>query len=188
MTEGEGSAWRESRRSLFARISYYISPWRPWAPAVALAFAYLARETGSVILRALAAVAALILFLLVSVDAARSLWEPDRGPWDPLRHSAKVPVTPFQVALATPLALIYAFSIIFLLATFLILPSWWVLLVISPFVLAAAGLVAWHNVRLWAFQGVEYEQMLKDAQQSLAESENLKQMRRPNSSWEGPPQ
>lgn len=177
MPEGEGSAWRESRRSLFARISYFISPWRPWTPAVALALAYLARQTGSVILRGLAAVAALILFLLVSVDAARSLWEVDRGPWDKLRPSAKVPVRPLQVALAAPLALIYAVSIIFLLASFLILPSWWVLLVISPFVLAAAGLVAWHNVRLWSFQSVEYEQMLKDEQQALAESEHIKQMR-----------
>jgi hypothetical protein len=177
MSEDGGSDWRASGRSLLARVSYYISPWRPWAPATALAFAYLARQTGSVILRALAAVAALILFLLVSVDAARSLWEVDRGPWNPLRYSTKVRVTPLHLVLVAALACIYAFSIIFLLASFLILPSWWVLLVISPFVFAAAGLVAWHNVRLWAFQSVEYEELLKDEQQVLAENEHLKQMR-----------
>jgi hypothetical protein len=177
MPEGDGGDWRTSGRSLLARISYFISPWRPWAPAAAIALAFLARQTGSVVLRGLAAVAALILFLLVSVDAARSLWEVDRGPWDPLRHSAKVPVTPFQLVLVAALGFIYAFSIIFLLASFLIVPSWWVLLMISPFVLGAAGLVAWHNVRLWAFQSVEYEELLKDEQQALAENEHLKQMR-----------
>jgi hypothetical protein len=188
MPEGDGSGWRANGRSMLARISYFISPWRPWAPATALAFAYLARQTGSVILQGLAAVAALILFLLVSVDAARSLWEVDRGPWNRLRHSAKVPVTPFQILLAGALALVYAFSIMFLLASFLILPSWWVLLTISPFVLLAAGLVAWHNVRLWAYQSVEYEEMLNDERNVLAEKEKLRQMRLPSSSWEGPPQ
>ncbi len=173
----DGGDWRASGRSLLAQISYYISPWRPLAPATALAFAYLARHTGSTILRGLAAIAALILFLLVSVDAARSLWEVDRGPWNPLRYSTKVRVTLFQLALVAALALIYTFSIIFLLASFLIVPSWWVLLVISPFVLAASGLVAWHNVRLWAFQSVEYEELLKDEQQVLAENERVKQMR-----------
>jgi hypothetical protein len=153
---------------------------------VAISFAFLARQTDSMILRGLSSVAALILFLLVSVDAARSLWEVDRGPWDPLRHSAKVPVTPFQMLLAAALGFIYAFSIIFLLASFLILPSWWVLLMISPFVLAAAGLVAWHNVRLWSFQAVEYEEMLNEEKRVHDEDERVKQMRASASNWDGP--
>ncbi|HEY7402646.1 MAG TPA: hypothetical protein VIB39_03935 [Candidatus Angelobacter sp.] len=164
-------------RSLLARISYYTSPWRPWAPASALALAYLAHRTGLAILRGVAAVAALILFLLVSVDAARSFWEVDHGPWDPRRYLSKARISPFQIVLAAALALIYVFSIMFLIASFLILPSWWVFLAISPFVLVAAGLVAWHNVRLWAFQSIEYEEMLKDEQQVQAENERVKQMR-----------
>jgi len=99
-----------------------------------------------------------------------------------------VHVTPFQILIAAVLAVVYALSIFFLLATFLILPSWWVFLTISTFILVVAGLVAWHNARLWSFQAVEYEEMLKDEQGVLAESERLKQMRQPSSSWEGPPQ
>ena len=188
MSESGSSAWWASGRSLLARISYLISPWRPWAPPTAIALAYLARLTNSMLLRGLSSLAAFILFLLVSVDAARSLWEVDRGPVNPLRHSEKAPVTPFHAVLAATLAFIYAFSIIGILASLFIVPPLWVFLVIGPFVFAAAGLVAWHNVRLWAFQGAEYEEMLKEAQRERAENERLKEMRRPSSSWEGPPQ
>lgn len=182
MTEDAGNPWWANGRSLLTRIGYYTSPWRPWTPAAAIALAYLARQTGSVILRGISAVAALILFLMVSVDAARSLWEVDRGPWDRQRYLPKVHVTPFQILLAGVLAVIYALSIFFLLASFLILPSWWVFLIISPFILVVAGLVGWHNARLWSFQAVEYEEMLKDEESVLAENERLKQMRRPSSS------
>lgn len=177
MSENGSNALWMSGRSLITRIGYYTSPWRPWAPAAAIGLAFLARYTNSIILRGLSSVAALILFLLVSVDAARSLWEADLGPWDRRRYLPKMRVGPFQILLAAALALIYACSIMFLLASFLILPSWWVFLTISPFVFIAAGLVAWHNVRLWAFQSVEYEEMLKDAQQVEAENERVKQMR-----------
>jgi hypothetical protein len=187
VSESGSSAWWASGRSLLARISYLSSPWRPWAPPAAIALAYLARLMDSMILRGLSSLAAFILFLLVSVDAARSLWEVDRGPVNPLRHSEKTPVTPFHVVLAAALAFVYSFSIIGIFASFLIVPPLWVFLLIGPFVFAAAGLAAWHNVRLWAFQGTEYEEMLKEAQRERAENERLKQMRRPISSREGPP-
>lgn len=187
ISNSDGSGWRASGRSLLTRLGYYISPWRPWAPAAALGLAFLARHVDSLILRGLSAIAAFVLFLLVSVDAARSLWEVDRGPWAPSRYAPKVHVTPFQILLAGALALIYAFSILFLLASFLILPPWWVLVAISPFVLVAAGLVAWHNVHLWSFQSVEYEQLLKDEQQVYAENERIKQMRLSGSNLDGPP-
>lgn len=182
MAEDAGNSWWTNGRSLLTRIGYYTSPWRPWTPASAIVLAFLARQTGSVILHVISAVAALILFLLVSVDAARSLWEVDSGPWDQLRHLPKVHVTPFQILLAGALAVVYALSIFFLLASFLILPSWWVFLTISPFVFVVAALVAWHNARLWSFQAVEYEELLKDEQSVLAENERLKQMRKPESS------
>jgi hypothetical protein len=188
MFESGSSAWWASGRSLLARISYLTSPWQPWAPPAAIALAYLARLTDSMILRGLSSLAAFILFLLVSVDAARSLWEVDRGPMNPLRHSEKTPVTPLHVVLAAALAFVYAFSMIGILASLFIVPPLWVFLVIGPFVFAAAGLVAWHNVRLWAHQGAEYEDMLNESKNALAENERLKQMRRPSSSWEGPPQ
>lgn len=177
MSKDGGSSWWANGRSLVTRISYFTSPWRPWAPAAAITLAFLARQTDSMILRGLSSVAAFILFLLVSADAARSLWEADRGPLDPLRHSEKAPIMPFHLVLAAALALVYTFSIIALLASFFILPPLWVFLVISPFVLVAAGLVAWHNVRLWAFQSVEYEEMLKEEQRVRTENERLKQMR-----------
>ncbi|HKD81585.1 MAG TPA: hypothetical protein VKH81_17970 [Candidatus Angelobacter sp.] len=177
MPESRSSERWASGRSLLARITYLISPWRPWAPPTAIAVAYLARLTGSMILRGLSSVVAFILFLLVSVDAARSLWEVDRGPVNPLRHSEKAPVTPFHLVLAAALALIYTFSIIGILASFFLVPPLWVFLIIGPFAFAAAGLVAWHNVRLWAFQGVEYEELLDEAQRERAEKERLKQMR-----------
>jgi hypothetical protein len=186
MSEG-GSTWGMNGRSLLTRIGYYTSPWRPWAPAAAISFAFLARQTDSMILRGLSSVAAFILFLLVSADAARSFWEADRGPWNPLRHSVKAPITPFQVALATALALVYAISIIVLLASFFILPPLWVFLVIGPLVIVAAGLVAWHNVRLWSFQAVEFEEMLNEEKHVQNENERIKQMRASGSTLDGPP-
>lgn len=186
ISEGDGSAWWANGRSLLTRISYYTSPWRPWTPATAIALAFLARYTNSIVLRGLSSVAALILFLLVSVDAARSLWEVDRGPWNPLRYSVKVPITPFHVMLAAALAFVYTISIIFLLASFFILPPLWVFLVIGPPVVVAAGLVAWHNVRLWAFQAVEYEEMLNEEKRVHDEDERVKQMRASASNWDGP--
>lgn len=188
MPENDSSVWWAGLRSMLTRVDYVTGPWRPWTPAVAIALAFLARHTDSMFLRGLSSIAAFILFLLVSVDAARTLWEADRGPWSPLRHSIKAPFRFFRVFLALALTLVYTFSIIFLLASFFILPSLWVFLVISPFVLVAAGLVAWHNVRLWSFQSVEYEQLLKDEQQVYAESERMKEMRTRGSELEGPSQ
>src|SRR5262249_14937081 len=121
MPESYSNALRASGRSLLARISYYISPWRPWTPAVAIALAFLARHIDSAIVRGLSSITAFVLFLLVSIDAARSLWEVDRGPWTRLRHSWKAPFTPFHVALALALTFVYTFSILFLLASFVIL-------------------------------------------------------------------
>lgn len=184
--ESDSSAWWTNGRSLLTKIAYFTSPWRPWAPAAAISFAFLARQIDSIVLRGLSSVAAFILFLLVSTDAARSFWEADRGSWDPLHHSAKTPITPFQVVLATALALVYAFTILFLLASFFIVPPLWVLLVIGPFVLVASALVAWHNVRLWTYQSIEYEELLKEEKRVQDENKRMKQMHASGSDWDAP--
>ena len=183
---GGNNAWWQRCRSGIFKFVYLLSPARPWTPAIAVVLALAARSTSSTAFRILTAAAAVILFLYISVDVARSLWEPDRGPQDPLRSSPAVPIRPFHAVLAAVLAVIYTFLILGILISFLIMRNLWVYLIISPFVFLTACLVAWHNVRLWSYQGAEYEQMLNDEKELIAEKDRLKKMRLPASHWEHP--
>jgi hypothetical protein len=55
--------------------------------------------------------AAIILFLFAMSDIAQSLFDRDRGPYDPLRPSQNVPVTVFQLVIAGVQTVIYTFLI-----------------------------------------------------------------------------
>jgi len=134
---------------------------------------------------------ALLLFLVAGIDVGLCLVEADRGPFNPLRPTLRVPVTLFQVVLTGALGAIYALLILGALQPLISIltgPSWWTLAITVPLAGPIACLVAWRNVRLWAHQGAEYEDMLNENKHALAETERLKKMRRPESSWEGPPQ
>lgn len=160
---------------------------RPWAPVLCAGLAFAATYIQATTIRWTVAGVAVILFLIAGVDVARCLVEPDRGPTNPLRPSPRVPVTPFQVVLAGALGAIYAFLVLGALQPLVFIltgPTWWTLAVIAPATFVIACLVAWRNVRLWAFEGAEYEDLLKERQNEMAEREKLKQMRLPNSYWD----
>ena len=157
---------------------------RPWAPVLCAGLAFGATYIQAAAIRWAVAGVAAILFLIAGVDVARCLVEPDRGPINPLRPSPRVPVSPFQIVLAVALGAIYTFLILGALqplVSMLARPALWTLAITVPATFAIACLVAWRNVRLWAFEGAEYEDLLKERQHELAEREKLKQMRLPNS-------
>jgi hypothetical protein len=45
-------------------------------------------------------------------------------------------------------------------------------------------LIAWRNSRLWYCEATEYEELLTEQKNELAEIEKLKKMRRTSSFWE----
>jgi hypothetical protein len=162
---------------------------RSWAPLFSAGLACGASFIPWAVPRVAATGAALALFLIAAADIARSLADPDRGPSDPLRPRRKVPVTFFQLVLAGALAAIYSFLVLGALQPFISIvtaPAAWTTAICIPAVFVVACLTAWHNVRLWAYEGAEYEEMLEEEKNALAEKERLKQMRLPPSSWEHP--
>jgi hypothetical protein len=162
---------------------------KPWAPMLCAGLAYGASHIQSPSIRWATAGAVVILFLIAGVDVALGLVETDPGPSNPLRTSQKVPVTPFHIMLAGALGAVYAFLILgalLPLISVLTLPTLWVLAIVAPATFLIACLVAWRNVRLWAHEGVEYEELLNERKNELAEKERLKQMRLPESFWDHP--
>jgi hypothetical protein len=170
-------------------ISLIFNLRKPWAPLCSAALAYGASFVHSPLLRITTIGVALLLFLIAATEIAGHLLEPDRGPISPLRHSERVPVTPLQVILTWAMASIYTFLILGALEPIvaaLARPTLWTIVIVAALVFPLCCLVAWRNVRLWSYEGAEYEELLNEEKNALAEKERLKQMRRPSSSWEGP--
>jgi hypothetical protein len=107
---------------------------------------------------------ALILFLEVAADFARTLLDRETGYASYQGPPQTVPVTFAQVALAAALALIY-FCMIFAGLKLLFLPSGLGLVAIILGVVVLSSLAAWRNVRLWWREGADYEQALKEEAQ-----------------------
>jgi hypothetical protein len=167
----------------------FFSLRRPWAPLLCAGLASGASFIPWAILRVAITGAALALFMIAAADIARTLAEPDHGPFDPLRPSRKVPVTFFQIALAGVLTLIYTFLVLGALQPFVSIltdRAAWAGAISLPAIFVVSCMVAWHNVRLWSYEGAEYEEMLEEEKNALAEKERLKQMRLPPSYWEHP--
>ena len=179
----------ERWRLRWEKTLLFCSLRRPWAPLLSAGLAAGARFIPWAALRVATTGAALALFMMLAADVARSLTEPDRGPSDPLRPSRKMPVTFFQIVLAGALTVIYLFLVFGALQPFLsILTAGadWTNAISIPAIYAISCMVAWHNVRLWFYEGAEYEEMLEEEKNALAEKERLKQMRLPPSYWEHP--
>jgi hypothetical protein len=171
------------------QISLIFNLRKPWAPLGSAALAYGASFVHSPLLRITTIGVALLLFLIAATEIAGHLLEPDQGPINPLRHSERVPVTPLQVILTWAMASIYTFLILGALEPIvaaLARPTLWTIVIVAALVFLLCCLVAWRNVRLWSYEGAEYEELLNEEKNALAEKERLKQMRRPSSSWEGP--
>lgn len=108
---------------------------------------------------------AVVLFLLIAADLARSLLDQDLN--KPGRYAShqgppeKIPVNASQILIMVLLALLYA-SMIFAGFHTLILSSVFMFVVMTPGVLVLSGLAAWRNVRFWYREGADYEQALKE--------------------------
>ena len=166
------------------QVQRFFSLKRPWVPLLCGALAYGASYIQSPTIRSTAAGLAVILFLIAGIDVAIGLVETDHGPSNPLRPSQRVPVTPFHIVLTGALGAIYAFLILGALqplVSILTLPTMWTLVIVAPASYLIACLVAWRNVRLWAHEGAEYEELLNERRNELAEKERVKKMRLPES-------
>lgn len=164
-------------------------PFIHWAPALSGGLAFGASFIQSASFRLTTAGVAVFLFLFVAADVALSLWEPDRGPSNPLSKSRNAPISPMQVVVAGFLALLYSFLLLGALKPLILtlkMPSLWTMAFTIPSVFLVSCLAGWRNSRLWYCEATEYEELLTENQNELAEIEKLKKMRLPSSFWEHP--
>ena len=147
------------------RVRELYLPLERFTPFVASALTLVAGFCPSRSLRYFCLSMAVVLFLVIAADLARSLldenlnkpahWASDQGP------PKEIPVTLFQVVLTVALALIYA-SMIFAGLHILFVSSIFLSVVMAAGVLVLSTLAAWRNVRLWYLEGADYEQALKE--------------------------
>jgi len=183
--EYHGPGWISRLRQLYDAAQ----PLLHWAPALSGGLAFAASFIQSASFRLTTAGVAAFLFLFVAADVVRSLWEPDRGPSNPLSKSRNAPVNPIQIVIAGFLTILYSFFLLGALKPLLLtmrMPSPWTMAFAIPAVLLLACLTAWRNSRLWYCEATEYEELLTENQKELAEIEKLKKMRLPSSFWEHP--
>jgi hypothetical protein len=175
--------WSVRLRQLYGVAQPFIH----WAPALSGGLAFGVSFIQSTFLRFTTAGAAVFLFLFVAADVARSLWEPDLGPSNPLSQSRNAPVSPMQVVVAGFLALLYSFLLLGALRPLILtlrMPSLWTMAFAVSTVFLVSCLIAWRNSRLWYCEATEYEELLTEQKNELAEIEKLKKMRRTSSFWE----
>ncbi|MGH9637163.1 MAG: hypothetical protein ACRD72_20210, partial [Candidatus Angelobacter sp.] len=175
--------WSVRLRQLYGVAQPFIH----WAPALSGGLAFGVSFIQSTFLRFTTAGAAVFLFLFVAADVARSLWEPDLGPSNPLSQSRNAPVSPMQVVVAGFLALLYSFLLLGALRPLMLtlrMPSLWTMAFAVSTVFLVSCLIAWRNSRLWYCEAMEYEELLTEQKSELAEIEKLKKMRRTSSFWE----
>ena len=108
---------------------------------------------------------AILFFLSVAADFARSLLEKDSGYASVQGPPSITPVTPLQFILAPLFAVIYS-CMIFVGLRLLFFPSGFGFLVILPCIFVLSFLAAWRNVRLWYRQAIDYEQALNEEAQA----------------------
>jgi hypothetical protein len=190
---GNISNWQESHapgwNSRLRQLYDAAQPFFHWAPALSGGLAFGASFIQSTSLRWITACVAAFLFLFVAVDVVRSLWEPDRGPSNPLSKSRNASVNPMQIVIAGFLTIFYSFLLLGALKPLILtlrMPGPWTMAFTIPIVLLLACLTAWRNSRLWYCEATEYEELLTENQDKLAAIEKLKKMRLPSSFWERP--
>ncbi len=109
---------------------------------------------------------AVLVFVSVTADFARSLLEKETSYASLQGPPAVVPVTTMQIVFATLLAIVYTCMISVGLHV-LFLPAGLGFLVMLPCTFVVSWLAAWRNVRLWYRHAMDYEQALnEDAGQS----------------------
>lgn len=94
-----------------------------------------------------------------------------------------------QVVVAGFLALLYSFLLLGALRPLILtlkMPSLWTMAFTIPGVFLVSCLAGWRNSRLWYCEATEYEELLTENRNELAEIEKLKKMRLASSFWEHP--
>lgn len=180
--EYHAQGWRSRLRQLYDAAQPFIH----WAPALSGGVAFGASFIQPASLRLITAGIAVFLFLFAAADIVRSLWEPDRGPSNPLSKSRNAPVSPMQIVIAGLLTVLYSFLLLGALKPLIMTlraPSFWTMAFTIPTILLLACLTAWRNSRLWYCEATEYEELLTENQHAMAEIEKLKKMRLPSSFW-----
>lgn len=104
---------------------------------------------------------AIVLFVFVTADFARSLLDTETGDASYDRPAKDDAATPSQVFLTFILAATY-FCMIVLGLYGLFVSSRFISFVMIPAALVFSALAAWRNVRLWYRQGADYEEALKE--------------------------
>jgi hypothetical protein len=134
-----------------------------WFPLVASALTLLSGFCKGPLRFTILAIA-IVLFISVAADFARSLLEKETGYASFQGPPKVVPVTPIQIALATLFACIYT-GMIFTGMHLLFLPAGLGFLVMLPCTFVLSYLAAWRNVRNWYRHAMDYEEALnEDAQ------------------------
>jgi hypothetical protein len=136
-------------------------PLRPLTPFLASGFTLGAGFCTVRPLRIFLLCLALVFFLELAAEFARTLLDRETGYASYQGPPKTVPVTPAQVGLAALLAFIY-FCMIFAGLKLFFLPSGLGLAGIMLGVFVLSSLAAWRNVRLWWREGADYEQALKE--------------------------
>jgi hypothetical protein len=153
-------AWRE----VVSWVRESCTPYQRFFPFVASALTLVSGFCKGP-LRFAAMGLAIILFIFVAADFARSLLEKETSYASVQGPPAITPVTPFQIVLATLFAIVYSFMI-FGGLRLLFFPSGLGFFVILPCIFVLSFLAAWRNVRLWYRQAIDYEQALNEEAQA----------------------
>jgi hypothetical protein len=146
---------------MFQRVREKCLPLQHLAPLAGSGLVVAAGFCSSRALRLVCLALAIILFLFVTADFARSLLDKEPADASEQQPAKDNPVSTPQVFLTFILAAVY-FGIIFSGLYTLFISSRLVLFVMTPAVVVFSGLAAWRNVRLWYRQGENYEEALKE--------------------------
>jgi hypothetical protein len=152
-----GEAWRA-----FLRWAQSVhAPLGRWAPLAASGLFAASGFSQSIFLRVLAYGAATALALLIAADLVRSFLEnePARIKNHPIKPAKTLLMTVFEFLIAALLASVYSYFI------FLGLGPWTPFIFMLP-IFVICSIIAWRNVELWYLQGAEYEEELKEAEET----------------------
>jgi hypothetical protein len=151
-----GEIWK----FVYPRLHERCLPLQRFTAPIASALTLASGFCSSRPLRLLCLLAAVVLFLTVATDFARSLLDREpAGATQPGSHN--LPVTPTQIFLSVIVASVYA-AMMFVGLSTVVTSSWIAFFVMSPGIVVLSSLAAWHNVRLWYREGEDYEQVLKE--------------------------
>jgi hypothetical protein len=153
-------AWRE----VVSWVRESSTPYQRFFPLIASALTLVSGFCKGP-LRLAALSLAILLFIFVAADFARSLLEKETSYASVQGPPAITPVTPFQIILATFFAIVYSFMI-FVGLHLMFFPSSPGFLVLLPCIFVLSFLAAWRNVRLWYRQAIDYEQALNEEAQA----------------------